>query len=281
MTEAVTVVGLGPMGYALAATFAKAGHPTTTWNRTTSKPTPPGTTRASSVADAVAASPLTVVCLIDYDATRAVLAQAEDELKGRHLVVLTSGNPESAREMAAWAADHGTTYTDGAIMTPTESIGTDDATILHSGHPVDLAALGGTQQYLGEDPGRAAGYDVALLDLFWTSVAGVIHAFAMARVENIPATDLAAYAKGISSLLPSVIDQHSTRLETGRDDGQYATITGVAAGMRHVIEATETRGIDASIMRGAYAQVTRAIEAGYGDDGVSRLTLELERAARS
>jgi 3-hydroxyisobutyrate dehydrogenase-like beta-hydroxyacid dehydrogenase len=281
MTAAVTVIGLGPMGYALAEAFAKAGHPTTTWNRTATRPTPPGTTRATSVGEAVAASRLTVVCLIDYDATRAVLAQAEDELKGRHLVVLTSGSPESARDMAAWAAEHGITYTDGAIMTPTESIGTDAATILHSGHKVDLAALGGTQQYLGDDPGRAAGYDVALLDLFWTSVAGVIHSFAMARAENISATELAPLAKGIGTLIPWVVDEIGERVEADRHGDGPSNISSAAAGMAHIIETAEARRIDASVLRAVHALATRAIDAGHGADDVSRLTVELERAARS
>ncbi|MFC4855137.1 NAD(P)-binding domain-containing protein [Actinophytocola glycyrrhizae] len=281
MTEAVTVLGLGPMGNALAAAFAKAGHPTTTWNRTATRPTPPGTTRAASVAAAVATAPLTVVCLLDYDAVRSVLAPAGDALSGRHLVNLTSGTPDAAREVAGWAADRGITYTDGAITTPTETIGTDAAMILHSGHPVALPALGGTQRYLGADPGRAAGYDVALLDLFWTSVAGVIHAFAMARAENIPATELASFAKDIAMLMPSVIDEHSARLDKGDHDGDYANITAVAAGMHHIIESAAARGIDASVMRAAHALAARAIEAGHGGDGVSRLTLELERASGS
>jgi 3-hydroxyisobutyrate dehydrogenase-like beta-hydroxyacid dehydrogenase len=268
------------MGYALAEAFAKAGHPTTTWNRTETKPTPPGTTRAASAAEAVAASPLTVVCLIDYDTTRAVLTPLADELKGRHLVVLTSGSPDAAREVAKWAADHGITYTDGAIMTPTDTIGTERAVILHSGHNVDLGALG-TQRHLGDDPGRAAGYDVALLDLFWTSVAGVAHAFAMARAEHIPATELATYAKGIATLMPSVIDEHSARLEENRHDGQYANITSAAAGMSHIIETAEARGIDASVMRAAHVLAKQAIAGGHGTDGMSRLTVELERTARS
>jgi 3-hydroxyisobutyrate dehydrogenase-like beta-hydroxyacid dehydrogenase len=280
MTEAVTVLGLGPMGYALAAAFATAGHPTTTWNRTATRPTPPDTTRATSAADAVAASPLTVVCLLDYDATRAVLAAATDELKGRHLVVLTSGSPESARELATWAADHGITYTDGAIMTPTDSIGTDAAVVLHSGHEVDLAALGGTQRFLGTDPGRAAGYDVALLDLFWTSVAGVVHAFAMARAENIPATELAPLARGIGTLIPWVIDEIGGRVETDHHADGTSNIASAAAGMAHIIETAEAREIDVSVLRAAHALATRAIEAGHGADDLSRLTIELE-AARS
>jgi 3-hydroxyisobutyrate dehydrogenase-like beta-hydroxyacid dehydrogenase len=281
MTHAVTVLGLGPMGHALAAAFAKAGHPTTTWNRTAAKPTPPGTTRAASAAAAVAASELTVVCLLDYDATRAVLAQAADALSGRHLVVLTSGSPESAREVATWAAERGITYTDGAIMTPTETIGTDGATILHSGQPVDLAALGGTKRYLGGDPGRASGFDVALLDLFWTSVAGVIHAFAMARAENITPTELTPLANGIGTLIPWVIDEIGTRLERGRHDDGSSNIRSAAAAMAHIIETAEARGLDASVLRAVHALAARAIAAGHGADDVSRLSVELERAAGS
>jgi 3-hydroxyisobutyrate dehydrogenase-like beta-hydroxyacid dehydrogenase len=281
MTEAVTVLGLGPMGYALATAFAKAGHPTTTWSRSGTRPAPPGTARAASVADAVAASPLTVVCVLDYDATRAVLAAAGDALTGRHLVNLTSGSPDAARELARWAADRGTTYTDGAIMTPAGSIGTDAAVLLHSGHEVDLAALGGTQRYLGADPGRAAGYDVALLDLFWTSVAGVVHAFAMARAENIPATELGTYARGIATLMPWVIDELGTRLEEDRHHDGSSSISSAAAGMAHIIETAEARGIDVSVLRAAHALAARAIEAGHGADEVSRLTVELEQAARS
>ena len=112
-------------------------------------------------------------------------------------------------------------------------------------------------------------------------MAGVFHAFAMARAEGIPATELAPLATGIATLLPSVIDEHSARLEEGRHDGQYANLVAVAAGMRHVVEATETRGIDSSVLGAALALTTRAIEAGHGADGVSRLTVELERTAGS
>jgi 3-hydroxyisobutyrate dehydrogenase-like beta-hydroxyacid dehydrogenase len=170
MTEPVTVLGLGPMGYAIAAAFATAGHATTTWNRTASRPSPDDTIRAEDVTEAVTASKIVVVCLIDYDAVRSLLTPLADTLRGRLVVNVTSGSPDAARELAAWAAEHDIAYTDGAIMTPTMTIGTPAAVVLHSGHSTDaLAALGGRQTYLGAEPGRAAAFDVALLDLFWTS----------------------------------------------------------------------------------------------------------------
>ena len=56
MTEPVTVLGLGPMGHAIASAFVAAGHPTTTWNRTTSRPSPDGAARTHDLTEAVTAS---------------------------------------------------------------------------------------------------------------------------------------------------------------------------------------------------------------------------------
>jgi 3-hydroxyisobutyrate dehydrogenase-like beta-hydroxyacid dehydrogenase len=64
----VTVVGLGLMGQALAEAFLCDGHPTTVWNRTAAKAdrlVAQGAKLADSVGDAVAASPLVVVCVSD------------------------------------------------------------------------------------------------------------------------------------------------------------------------------------------------------------------------
>ena len=69
----VTVIGLGLMGQALAGAFLRAGHPTTVWNRTAAKAEQlvgEGAKLAGSVGDAVAASPLVVVCVSDYTAVR-------------------------------------------------------------------------------------------------------------------------------------------------------------------------------------------------------------------
>lgn len=278
MTEPVTVLGLGPMGHAIASAFVTAGHTTTSWNRTASRPSPDGAIRAEDVTAAVTASKVVVVCLIDYDAVRSVLAPLADTLHGRLVVNVTSGSPDAARELASWAAEHDIAYTDGAIMTPTMTIGTPTAVVLHSGHSTDvLAALGGRQTYLGAEPGRAAAFDVALLDLFWTSVSGMTHAFALARSENIAATELAPLARGIADVLLAVIDNHSTRLAEDNHAGDFSNIQSAAAGMAHIIETAEARGIDASVMQAAHAQVRRAIDDGHGTDGISRLTVELEQ----
>jgi 3-hydroxyisobutyrate dehydrogenase-like beta-hydroxyacid dehydrogenase len=203
----VTVLGLGPMGRALAGAFVDAGLATTVWNRTPGRDrelVERGAVGASTPELAVAASDLIVVCVVDYDAADAILRRdaVADALKGRTVVNLTADTPGRARDLAAWAERHGVAYLDGAIMTPTATIGTDAAVFIYSGpeelhrrHSDALRALGGTHTHLGEDIGRAAAYDLALLDIFWTAMSGYAHALALAKDEGVTARELAPFAQ--------------------------------------------------------------------------------------
>jgi 3-hydroxyisobutyrate dehydrogenase-like beta-hydroxyacid dehydrogenase len=284
-TTSVTVLGLGNMGRALAAAFLAGGHPTTVWNRSPEKAdglVAAGAKRASDVGEAVSASELVVVCVVDYEAVHAIVDQAASLLRGRTLVNLTADSPDNARAMAAWAGEHGIDYLDGSIMTPTVTIGTPGAVLIYSGpeplyqrHQETLAALGGSQHHLGTDPGRAAAYDVALLDMFWTAVSGMAHAFALARAEGISGAELAPFAAGLADLLGSSIADHAKRLDEDRHDADIATLSTVAAGLEHVVHAAERRGLDVSVQQAAYDQMRRAIDAGHGDEDLSRLTTTL------
>ena len=106
----VSVIGLGPMGRAMATTLMDAGHPTTVWNRTPSRAdalVAAGAQLAESPADALAAAELTILSLTDYSAMYDILGAATGELAGTTLVNLSSDTPDATREAAAWAAEHG------------------------------------------------------------------------------------------------------------------------------------------------------------------------------
>ncbi|WP_066947685.1 NAD(P)-dependent oxidoreductase [Microtetraspora fusca] len=282
--SAVTVLGLGPMGRALAGAFLDAGLRTTIWNRTPGRDrelVERGAVSAPSAEEAVAASGLTVICVVNYDAVDAVVRRdtVAAVLKGRTLVNLTADTPDRARDTAAWAAEHGIGYLDGAIMTPTPTIGTPAAVFLHSGpkelyleHRPVLDALGGTHTHLGEDAGRAAAYDIALLDVFWTAMAGYAHALAMARAEGITARELAPFAKGIGAILPPLFDQLADDVDGGTFSGEGNPITSAASSVAHVVHASESHGIDASVMRAVDDLVRRTIDQGHGTDGFIRIT---------
>ncbi|MFJ6195085.1 NAD(P)-dependent oxidoreductase [Micromonospora sp. NPDC092111] len=282
--SAVTVLGLGPMGRALAGAFLDAGLRTTVWNRTPGKEqelVERGAVRTRSPEEAAAASRLTVVCVVNYDAVDAIVRRgaATAALKGRTIMNLTADTPDRARDTATWAAEHGIDYLDGAIMTPTTTIGTPGAVFLHSGpedlyrqHQPVLDALGGTHTHLGEDIGRAAAYDIALLDIFWTAMAGYAHALAVAKAEGITARELAPFAKGIGAILPPLFEQAAEEVDSGRFSGEDNPITSAASSMAHIVHTSEAHGIDASLMRAAEGLARRAIGRGHGIDGFLRIT---------
>ncbi|RSM58385.1 dehydrogenase [Actinoplanes sp. ATCC 53533] len=282
--SAVTVLGLGPMGRALAGAFLDAGLRTTVWNRTPGREeelVERGAVGVLSPEEAVAASGLTVVCVVNHDAVDAIVRRGPvtDALKGRTVVSLTADTPDRARNTATWAAEHGIEYLDGAIMTPTTTIGTPGAVFLHSGpadlyrrHRPVLDALGGTHTHLAEDIGRAAAYDIALLDIFWTAMTGYAHALAVARAEGVTARELAPFAKGIGTILPPLFEQLAEDVDSGRFSGENNPITSAASSMAHIVHAAEAHGIDASVMRAAEGLARRAIGQGHGTDGFLRIT---------
>ncbi|WP_433892478.1 NAD(P)-dependent oxidoreductase [Streptomyces sp. CA-111067] len=283
-SDTVTVLGLGPMGRALSAAFLAAGHPVTVWNRTPGKAgelAARGAVVAGSVEEAVRDGQVIVACLIDYEAVRATLERPLD-WAGRRLVNLTSGEPAQARAMAAWASARGIGYLDGAILTPTPAIGTAAATVLYSGagevHEAVrgvMAALGGDGVYLGDEPGRASAYDVALLDVFATSVNGIVHGFALAAAGGIEPGRFAAFATGIGGLLPELIARFGQQIQAGEYPGDRSTIGSAAAGIRHVINAARAHGIDTSALAASKGVIDRAVEAGYAEEGLARLATTL------
>ncbi|MGY0488651.1 NAD(P)-dependent oxidoreductase [Streptomyces sp. WG-D5] len=286
---AVTVIGLGPMGRALAGAFVAAGVRTTVWNRTPGRDRElieRGAVGAASAAEAVAASPLTVVCVVNYDAADAVLRQGDvtAALKGRTVVNLTADTPERARNTGRWADEHGIDYLEGAIMTPTPTIGTPDAVLLFSGreelhreHRRVLDALGGSHTHLGEDIGRAAAYDIALLDVFWTSMTGYMHALALAGAEGIAPRELAPFAQGIAAILPALFQETAGDIEDGSFSGEGNPLTSAVSTMAHVVHASEAHAIDAGVMRAAEGLARRTVALGHGADGFSRIAEVLAR----
>ncbi|NNN34511.1 NAD(P)-dependent oxidoreductase [Streptomyces sp. S3(2020)] len=277
------------MGRALAGAFLDAGLRTTVWNRTPGRDLDlreRGAISAPSAAEAVAASPLTVVCVVDYDAADTFLRTepVTGALKGRTVVNFSSDTPDRARRTADWATEHGIRYLDGAIMTPITTIGTPHAVFLHSGpedlyaeHRPALEALGGTHTHLGADPGRAAAHDIALLDIFWTATAGYVHALALARAEGITARELAPFAQSIGAILPPLFAEWADDIDEGTYSGEGNPLTSSVSSMAHIVHTAETHGIDTAVLRTAEGQARRAIGLGHGTDGITRLTELLGR----
>lgn len=279
--EAVTVIGLGMMGTALAEAFRAAGHPTTVWNRSPGKAddlVARGAVRADTVAEAIAASPLIVVCVLDYATNQAILGADEAALAGRTLVNLSSGSPEQARESAAWAEKLGIDYIDGAIMSTPPGIGSSDAMLLYSGNPqafarhaATLATLGDPIE-LGPDAGAASLYDVALLGVMWAAFTGWLHGTAVVGADGVSAADFTPIAnRWLTRSVSGFIDLYARQVDAGAYPADDATLDVHLATMDHLVHAAHARGVDTALPELYRGYAERAIRAGHGGDGFARL----------
>ncbi|MER5868015.1 NAD(P)-binding domain-containing protein [Kitasatospora sp. NPDC002040] len=278
----VTVLGLGLMGTALAAAFVKAGHPTTVWNRSAGKAdalVAQGAVEATSVADAVAASPVVVACVLDYDALHEVIAPVTGALAGRLLVNLTSGLPEEARQAAAQAAELGVDYLDGTVMTVPPMVGQPQTLLFYGGSQTAfdankdlLAALGGNSVFLGEDAGVAALYDLALLGILWSTLTSALHGFALVGSEKIPAAALLPFAEAWIThvALPSIAGA-AQQVDAGEFGNAISTVALNQIGLAKMVKASKAQGIRPDLMLPIQGLLDQRVADGHGADGLASL----------
>ncbi|MEU2032299.1 NAD(P)-dependent oxidoreductase [Nocardia amamiensis] len=269
----VTVIGLGLMGQALAGAFLKAGHPTTVWNRTTSKAdqlVAEGARLAPTVGDALAAGSLTIICLTDYQAVHDLLGTSEIDLNGTMLINLTSGNSAQAREAAQWAGQRGARYLDGAIMAVPPAIGTAEAVILHSGPQSDFEAHKsaldglGTVTYLGADHGLASLYDVAGLAMMWSVLNAWLQGTAMLRTAGVDAATYAPFARQIATGVAEWLPGYAEQIDSGSFPAEVSALETDARAMAHLIDESEAVGVNAELPKLIKAMADRSIAAGHG-----------------
>lgn len=287
MKPTISILGIGRMGSALTRALLQAGYRTTVWNRTVEKTGPlaaAGATVAASVREAVEAAEIIIVNVTDYSATVALLHNADvaSAIRGRLIVELTSGTPHGAREAAEWAAGHGASYLDGAIMATPDFIGTDAGTILISGPrrafdaSVEMfGALGGNVQHVGEEPGRANALDSALLALMWGALFGTLHAIAVCQAEEIDLDELARQWTATAPVVEGLVADLIKRTNAGRfasDDETLSSISPHYSSLQHLLELMEARKIDRFVVEGYDVIFQRAIAAGHEHDDFAALS---------
>ncbi|MFI2209935.1 NAD(P)-dependent oxidoreductase [Streptomyces sp. NPDC020141] len=289
--EAVTVVGLGPMGRAMAGALLDAGHPVTVWNRTASRAdalVARGAVLAPTAAEALAAGELVLLSLTDHEAMYGVLGgatAATGVLDGRVLVNLGSDTPGRAREAAEWAAGHGARYLTGGVLSSPEGIGDRANTTHYSGpedvfeaHRATLEVLT-SADYRGEDPGLAALLYQLQMDVFWTTVLSFAHATAVAHANGVPVRDVLSGASSLLATIPRYLEFCASRIEAGEHPGDLERLSMALASAEHVVRTTEEAGVDATLPDAVRRMFRRGVDAGHADDGFTSLVGVLGRPA--
>ncbi|MFC4631119.1 NAD(P)-dependent oxidoreductase [Promicromonospora alba] len=275
----VTVLGLGAMGSALAATLLDAGHDTTVWNRTPERAaalSTRGATAAPTIGAAVTAQPLVVAVLFDHASVHETLDPVIEQMRGSALVNLTTTTPNEARELATWAAGHGVRYLDGAIMATPPMIGGPGAAILYSGlrevfddaRPVLDRWADST--YDGADSGLASLFDLAMLSGMYSMFAGFLHGAAMAGSAGMSATEFAGRATPFLSAMTDSFAHFASVI----DGGDY-TVPGQQSldfsDLSHIVRASEEQGVQPVPIAAVQELIGKQIAAGHGAEGFARI----------
>lgn len=278
--QAVTVIGLGDMGGALAKALRANGYEVTAWNRNRERAAAfadQGVQIASGVAEAIAATPATVICVIDHAATmdllsgEAVTAAAAD----RTLIQLSTITSTESQALAEWASQAGADYLDGQILSFTDEVLEGRGNIVCSGprelverHRDLLTAAAGHVHHVGDAIGAAPTFDKAHLSFTLGSYLAFLHGAAMCADSGV---DLRAWcdfnlrhlASGqVEAELAALADQVCDR---AYDEGLDVSMTIWRDVVTKTTEECEALGTDRAYLTSLAALIERATRAGLAD----------------
>ncbi|MBV8195208.1 MAG: NAD(P)-dependent oxidoreductase [Candidatus Dormibacteraeota bacterium] len=277
--QRVSVVGLGLLGSAMARAYVAAGFDVTVWNRSpaATKPFSGSAHVARSVAEALCASDVTIVCLINPAACRMALRSAETEraLKDKVLIQLTTTTPSDARDEASWVEGCGAAYLGGAILVSPALMGSDRAKAFYCGKQAVfdkyrswLQVLAPNSMYLGEEFGLSATMDHALLELSYGCQAMLFHAMALCEAGSLPLRDFLAQ---VSLFADGFVEQRAGAIGSGSYPSGTASMHTFESWARQLVRTSSGAGVDTSIPDTLLAGIIRTIELGHGGDDYQAL----------
>jgi 3-hydroxyisobutyrate dehydrogenase-like beta-hydroxyacid dehydrogenase len=279
----VSMIGLGSMGTALARALLREGHHVTVWNRTGAKAellVRDGAIFAPSAAVAIGASPVVLICVADYKASRGIFETEEvaSRLAGQVLIQLTSGTPQEARVSEAWAWERNVEYLDGKILAWPRHIGTPDATIVVSGaesafergEPV-LKSLAGNVTYLGEQIGSASALHLAGTSYLVGNWLGFVHGACIYESEGLRVDSFGSMLAGLAPILAAEAKHLGEVVQAGAYENPGSSIATDTVAIERIIQQARESQINSKFPTFALGLFQQAIAAGYGEEEVAAL----------
>jgi len=198
----VSVIGLGKMGSALAATLLRNGWDVTVWNRSPDKAAAlvaSGATLAPTLDAALAASEAVLTCVKSRHTTAALLAPLGPALAGKTVIDLSTGSADEAVALVDMLTAAGARWHIGMINAYPSGIGRHDTAILCAGPPhvwdrwgEMIRSLGGASSHVGTEPAAIPGLFAAMFTARQGFLFGLIYGAAVCRKAGLPAAAFAA-----------------------------------------------------------------------------------------
>jgi 3-hydroxyisobutyrate dehydrogenase-like beta-hydroxyacid dehydrogenase len=278
-----TVIGLGQMGSTLAQLLLDGGYRVTIWNRSAGKADAliaSGAVLAPNAAAAVAASPVIVVCVHDYAATREILQSdgAAGALAGKVLIQFSTGGVQQARDLEKWLREQGSAYMAGAIQAAPGQMGRADTPILLSGleptfreQETLLRLFGGALSHLGEDAGAASAMDMATLSYIYGATIGFFHGARIAESAGFRVDQYGALVAGIGASFAEFLKYEGDVIQSGDFKVSESPMKISIEATERMAQAARDSGINDEFPSFVSGLFQRAADAGYGDEEVAAI----------
>ncbi|MBO0791854.1 MAG: NAD(P)-dependent oxidoreductase [Ktedonobacteraceae bacterium] len=279
----VSVIGLGQMGVALTRALLEHGYRVTVWNRTRLKAeslVQAEAVLAESAASAVDASPVVIMCVVDYETADSILETKEviAALTGRVLVQLSTGSPQQARESEAWARARNVDYLDGAIAATPVQIGKPNSTIFVSGAQTAfqrseslLRSLAGNVVYLGEQIGTASAVDLAFLSYLFGSMLGFFHGARLLEAEGLHVASLGPMIADTAPAIGGMMKNSADAIARDAYERPESSLKICAEGVELLLRQAQEARINNEFPKLASHLFGKAVAAGYGDEKAAAL----------
>lgn len=275
--NSVSIVGVGDMGTALARTALAGGYEVTLWNRSPGRLEPfrdTGARVAESPAEAVAASPVSVLILADYAVAREVTdtEAVRAQFPGRVIVNLISGGPQPADEYGAWVREQGAGYLDGRIGCYPSDVGTDNSAMIYGGDADAFAAceplllcLAPEMRYVGSDIRAANALAAAMFSMYHHAVnESYYEAIAFAARYGVSPADCLPLARQQLRIAAEALGRGTQMCMEERYEGDQSSLETHLGALRRTQNALSDVDAPHAITDGLLEHLEAAVAAGSG-----------------
>ena len=280
MSNRVTVIGTGLMGYAVARALCTSGYEVHVWNRTRAKAEPlvqSGATVHPSVSEAIAAADIIIPVVEDCAQAAALLTSGGVDLAAKDVLNLVTGSPREIEALVAALEQAGAVVASGTIMCFPGQIGLEDATIMFGGSPQFWArherlikSLGGGSMMLGDTPSLPNKFDTAMVGcLFVTSYAAFAEAVKYLKAEGVDPRGFAPFIPATLASLQAMMEDAVNAVEAGDFATDQASINTFERTHAMFRRSMAGAGVDDFMLEAGQKWLRKAIA---GGDGASSLT---------
>lgn len=283
----ITMIGLGAMGSAIAACLLEIGHDLTVWNRSRKKAIPlveKGASLASTLQEAVDASPLIVVCIKGHRETLDCLAPLSG-LQGKTVCDLGTGDAADAERLVDFVRSAGADWMLGMINAYPSGIGGDETAILTVGserawnaHGDVIRALGGASQRVGGEASALAALFAGLFTVRQGFMFGMIFGALACKKAGIP---MQVFVDQIPSSAMNVAQAYyqtfASTVPPGDYDAPQASLEVYVLAQRDALKTFESLGAPADFIRLIHDTTDAALADGLGGKQLTALVDYMSR----